>query len=55
MPELDLRNAYHVSVLAIRCGDTVDANPRAEVELESGDIMVIIGRLEAVNRIAALA
>ncbi|QDG51211.1 TrkA family potassium uptake protein [Persicimonas caeni] len=55
LAELDLRNEYHVSVLAIRRGDTVEPNPRAEVQLVSGDIMVVIGRPEAVNRIAALA
>lgn len=55
LAELDLRNEYHVSVLAIRRGDTIEANPRAEVQLVSGDIMVVIGRPEAVNRIAALA
>jgi trk system potassium uptake protein TrkA len=55
LAELYLRNEYRVSVLAIRRGDTIEANPRAEVQLVSGDIMVVIGRPEAVNRIAALA
>lgn len=55
LAELDLRNEYRVSVLAIRRGDDVDPNPRAQDRLESGDILVVIGRPEAVNRIAALA
>jgi trk system potassium uptake protein TrkA len=55
LADLDLRNEYKVSVLAIRRGDDIDPNPRAEDHLDSGDILVIIGRPEAVNRIAALA
>ena len=55
LAELDLRNQYKVSVLAIRSGNDIDANPRAEDRLESGDILVIIGRPVAVNRVAALA
>ncbi len=55
LAELDLRNQYRVSVLAIRRGDSVDANPRADHRLESGDVLVVIGLREAVNRVAALA
>jgi trk system potassium uptake protein TrkA len=53
--DLDLRKRYKVSVLAIRRGDDIDPNPRAEDTLDSGDILVVIGRPEAVNRVAALA
>ncbi|MFW6057720.1 MAG: potassium channel family protein [Persicimonas sp.] len=53
--ELDLRNQFRVSVLAIRRGDVVDANPRPQDELESGDILVVIGLPDAINRLASLA
>jgi trk system potassium uptake protein TrkA len=53
--DLDLRNRFRISVLAIRRGDDVNVNPRAHDEIESGDILVVIGQPEAVNEVASLA
>ncbi len=53
--DLDLRNQFEVSVLAVRRGDVVAANPRPRDVLESGDILVVIGRPDAINRLASLA
>lgn len=52
---LDVRNRYHVSIVAIRRGDDVVANPRATEEISSGDILLMVGNPGDVRRIAALA
>lgn len=53
LADLDLRRAHGVSVMAIRRGDDVEPNPRADETIESGDILVVIGSTEHVNRLAA--
>ncbi len=55
LAELDMRNEYGVSAMAIQRGEKVIANPRASETLESGDILVIVGSAESVRRVAALA
>lgn len=51
--ELDLRNRTGVSVLALRRGDQVIANPAAAEEVASGDVLVLLGREDAVRKLAA--
>lgn len=55
LKDLDLRNRFRVSVLAIRRGDDVNVNPRATDEIETDDILVVIGRPSAISEVAALA
>ncbi|TVQ98688.1 MAG: TrkA family potassium uptake protein [Deltaproteobacteria bacterium] len=52
---LDIRNRYHVSVVAIRRVDDVVSNPRATEKLRSGDILLVIGNHDAIRRLAARA
>jgi trk system potassium uptake protein TrkA len=53
LKELDLRNRLGVSVLALRRGAEVLANPSADDEVASGDILVMLGRPEAIRKLAA--
>jgi trk system potassium uptake protein len=50
--ELDMRNRYELSVMAIRRGDQVIANPGASETLKAGDVLVVIGTPDAIRRIA---
>jgi trk system potassium uptake protein TrkA len=52
---LDVRNRYDVLVLAIRRGSSVITNPGGDQEFETGDVLVLIGREDAVSDIASLA
>lgn len=54
LAELDIRNKYSVSVMAIQRGDSVIANPRATESLQSGDILVVVGSVDSVRKLAAL-
>lgn len=53
--ELDIRNKYSVSVMAIQRGDGVIANPRPTEEIETGDVLVVVGAVDCIRRVAALA
>lgn len=53
LENLDLRNRAGVTVLALRRGDEVLANPSADDEVESGDVLVLLGRDEAMRKLAA--
>lgn len=53
LADLDLRNRSGVSVLALRRDDGVIANPSADDEVESGDVLVLLGRDESVRKLAA--
>ncbi len=51
--ELDVRNAYHVTVIALRHGQggELDVSPRPEVPMEAGDNVVALGRSEDIGRL----
>lgn len=51
--ELDVRNAYHVTVIALRHGreGELDVSPRADVPMEAGDNVVALGRSEDISRL----
>lgn len=51
--ELDVRNAFHVTIIAVRhgAGGALDVSPRADVPLEGGDNIVALGRSEDINRL----
>ena len=55
LADLDVRNAYDISVVALQRGGSVEPNPKATEELQAGDILYVIGRQEAVRQVADLA
>lgn len=52
--ELELRNKYDVTVMAIRRGDSTIGNPSAEDRLQPGDRLVVIATAEQFVRAAEL-
>lgn len=52
--DLDLRVRHGVSALVIRRGSDVLPNPGAGTMVESGDVLVVLGREEAIEAVAAL-
>lgn len=52
LQDLQLRAQYGVSVLAIKRGGEITANPPSDYLLQSGDILVIFGTHEAVDRMS---
>ncbi len=52
--ELDMRNRYELSVMAIRRWDQVIANPAASETLKAGDVLVVIGTPDAIRGVACL-
>lgn len=53
--DLELRNNYDVSVVAIYRGKTVIANPKATEVIHENDKLVIIGDNDSVHKITGLA
>jgi trk system potassium uptake protein TrkA len=53
--ELDVRRRFSISVAAIRRGDRVYATLEGGEQIGNGDVLVVIGRAEAVAKLAALA
>lgn len=51
---LDLRRQFSLTLLAIRRDEHTRANPSGEEEIESGDILVLLGSADAIRAIAAL-
>ncbi len=43
LSELSIRNRYGVNVITIRRGEQVIASPRAEDQIEDGDILLLLG------------
>lgn len=54
LAELRLRSQYNVSVLAVKRGADILANPDGELEIRSNDILVIFGTHESVDQMARL-
>ncbi len=53
--ELDVRRRFGVSVAAIRRGDRVQATLDGGERIQTGDVLVVIGREEGIAGLAALA
>lgn len=52
--QLDVRNAYHVNIIAVRRADkpgTLNVAPGAEYIMNAGDNVVAVGRSEDINRL----
>jgi trk/ktr system potassium uptake protein len=53
--ELDVRNRFGVSVVAVRRGDRVVSNPEASETLEPGDMMIVVGSPASVRKLGTMA
>ena len=47
--QLDVRNAFHVTIIALRRAGVLDVSSRADVPIEMGDNVVALGRSEDIN------
>ncbi|MDI3280224.1 MAG: cation:proton antiporter [Bacillota bacterium] len=54
LAELKLRDGYGVTLLVVRRGEQVLANPGGKVRLEAGDAVTVLGRPEELARMAGL-
>jgi len=52
LTKLNIRREYSVSVLAIRRGEEVLANPSGDTMLEAGDDVIVLGKPEDIMRLA---
>ncbi|MEZ0482478.1 TrkA family potassium uptake protein [Planococcus sp. SSTMD024] len=48
--ELDIRAKYGINIVAIKRGDDIIVSPQADMEIEQGDILIIIGSDADINR-----
>ena len=55
LEELNLRNKFNVSVVAIYRGDIVIANPKADEVINEADKLVLIGNSSAVQKLASIS
>lgn len=55
LAELKMRNKYGVSVMALQRKGSVIANPLGSEMIQSGDILIVVGAVASIRRIAALA
>lgn len=53
--DLDVRNRYGVTVVAIRRGGAELSRPDPMMALGAGDVLVVLGTLEAIERLGSLA
>ena len=51
--DLDLRAKYEITVLAIKCGKSINVTPSPEEELKAGSILVVIGQISKISTITA--
>ncbi len=49
--ELNIRKNFNVSIIAIKSGDDFNVNPSADDVLEAGDIVIVIGSEDNMNKI----
>lgn len=49
--DLNIRATYGINVLAIRHGKKINVSPKAEVTIERGDILVVIGHNGEIRRL----
>ncbi len=54
LKDLDMRNKFGLSVVVVKRGDQVVANPSATEALQVGDILVLFGTHEAIEKLARL-
>jgi trk system potassium uptake protein TrkA len=49
--ELNIRKNYNVSIIAIKRGDDFNVNPSADDTLKGGDVVIVIGSEDNMNKI----
>ncbi|SDH88290.1 potassium channel family protein [Alteribacillus bidgolensis] len=49
--DLDLRSKYGCNILAIKRNDDIRVSPRPEEEIKDGDVLIVIGADEDINRL----
>ncbi len=54
LKDLDMRNKFGLSVVVVKRGDQVVANPAASELLKIGDILVLFGTHESIEKLARL-
>jgi len=54
LDETDLRKLYGITVVAIRRGETMIANPGGDAVLHPGDALIVLGLSEEVNAASEL-
>jgi CPA2 family monovalent cation:H+ antiporter-2 len=54
LAEVDLRNRYRATVLALRRGEEISAHPRATETIHAGDVLVIMGTVHALADLTGL-
>lgn len=54
LAQLDVRNEYGISVVAVFRNGTVNANPRADETISSDDVLYVIGSKKAIDKVASL-
>jgi trk system potassium uptake protein TrkA len=52
LKDLDLRNKYGINVLALKRGDRVVVNPSAKDVIREGDVLLVLGNEESIQRIS---
>lgn len=52
--ELNLRAKYKINVIGLKRNNRLDINPDADTLLHKGDVVVIIGRNEVLNKLASM-
>lgn len=51
LKDLQLPTEYGVNVMAIKCGDDINISPYAEDVIKHGDILIVIGSTENINKL----
>ena len=53
--ELNLRAKYRINVIGVRRNEELDINPDADRHLSSEDILIVIGKNDVLNKLAAMS
>mgnify|MGYP001283941924 CR=1 FL=1 len=51
LKELDIRAKYNCNVMAVKRGESMNIAPRPDEPLQEGDVLVIVGRNEHLNKL----
>ncbi len=54
LAEVSLRKNYGVTVLAIKRGKETITNPTGDIRLDANDIVILIGKMDSINRVSSL-
>ncbi|MFZ3383394.1 MAG: cation:proton antiporter [Candidatus Methanoperedens sp.] len=54
LAEVSLRKNYGVTVLAIKRGKETITNPTGDIRLDANDIVILIGKMDSINKVSSL-